>query len=155
MAKRKVDLFAAEKAAANSQAAAQLVHYVKNLQALADGGFEAVDEEWVPAGLILIDDQGADDDGILAAAGVNTRHMRRPKKVLAFPDLPPDQLVLVKRKRTTMAPDRSANIYLLDRIIGRPEVTTNINTGEGANDGQPTNIQPEELKDLWTSTPSA
>lgn len=153
-AKRKVDLYAAQKQAANNAAAEQLVHYVHNLQVLADGGMEQVDEEWVPAGLILIDAQD-EDDGLLAAAGVNTRHMRRPKKVLAFPDLPADQMVLVKRKRTVMAPDRSANIYLLDRIIGRPEVTTNVNTGVGDEGAQPTNIQPEELKDLWTSTPSA
>ena len=156
--RRKVDLHAAEIAAAKNEAAGQLVHYVKNLQILADGGFEMIDEEWVPAGLVLIDAQDDDNDvtgAALSAAGVNTRHMRRPRKVLAFPDLPPDQLVLVKRKRTVTAPDRSANVYLLDRIIGRPEVTTNVNQGDGARDEQPTNVSPEELRDLWTNTPSA
>lgn len=151
-AKRKVDIHAAQKLAANNAAAEQLVHYVRNLQLLADGGFETVDEEWVPAGLVLIDDQGDDDGGILAAAGVNTRHMRRPKKVLAFPDLPPDQLVLVKRKRQVAAPDRAANIYLVDRIIGRPEMTTNVNTSDGATDEQPKNQTVDELRELWTTS---
>lgn len=151
-AKRKVDIHAAQKLAASNAAAEQLVHYVRNLQLLADGGFETVDEEWVPAGLVLIDDQGDDDGGILAAAGVNTRHMRRPKKVLAFPDLPPDQLVLVKRKRQVAAPDRAANIYLVDRIIGRPEMTTNVNTSDGATDEQPKNQTVDELRELWTTS---
>lgn len=148
--KRKVNLHAAEILAAKNTAAAQLVHYVHNLQTLADGGFESVDEEWVPAGLVLIDEQ-PDEDPIGAALGqANTRHQRRPRKVLAFPDLPPAQLVLVKRRRSVLAPDKVANMYLLDRIIGKPEQTSNVNTGEGAADEQPTNASVDELRTLWT-----
>jgi len=145
--KRKVDIHAAEKAAAKNEAAKQLVKCVQNLTLLANGGLEIIEEEWVPAGLVLIDEQ---PDDVLDQA--NTRHQRRPRKVLAFPDLPRDQLVLVKRKRSVQAPDRQANIYLLDRIIGRPEQTSNINTGESGAEEQPTNVSPEELRELWTAS---
>jgi len=42
-------------------------------------------------------------------------------KRLAFPDLPPEQLVVVKRVVKIKDRDRASNEYLLDRVMGRPQ----------------------------------
>lgn len=41
-------------------------------------------------------------------------------KTAAFPDIEPTELVLVERKREFADKDRTANQYLLDRIMGKP-----------------------------------
>lgn len=72
---------------------------VAALEFLAAGGFEEVEETYEPAGLIFV-------------GSGETRS-------LAFPHLPPEQLVCVQRKKRVAAPDRKANEYLLDRFLGR------------------------------------
>lgn len=79
---------------------------------LADGGFEEVEEEYLPAGLVFV------GTGEWAT--------------LAFPELPPEQLVCVKQKKRVAAPDRKANEYLVDRILGRPTQHTEWTGEDGA-----------------------
>lgn len=107
--KPKADKFAGQIARAEQRGADRLPANFDNLELLADGGFEQIEEKWLPAGLVYIDDYSADNDG------------RQYKiKVKAFPHLPDDELVMVERKRSIAAPDRQANIYLTDRIMGKP-----------------------------------
>ncbi|MBA3946282.1 MAG: hypothetical protein H0X37_17170 [Herpetosiphonaceae bacterium] len=65
---------------------------------LAQGGTQRVEETWQLAGLVMI---GTGDE-------------RRP----AFPDLPPDQLVLVGRKILQAPADRKAAESILQRLLG-------------------------------------
>lgn len=82
---------------------------LENLEQLADGGLEQVEEEWVPAGTVVIDDVVEGEEG---------KTMRIKRR--AFPDTPANELVLVKRKVTTLAPDKQVNMYLTDRALGKP-----------------------------------
>lgn len=79
---------------------------LENLLELANGGYERVEEEWQPAGMVTL-----------------TKHDEEKDKfyqVQAFPDKDPDELVLVRRKVSVADKDRAANIYLVDRIMGKP-----------------------------------
>lgn len=91
---------------------------------LADGGFdeEAIEEVWEPAGLIQITKELITEDG----RSVNV-------KELAFPHLPPEQLVCVQRKvkKQIAAPDLKANIYLVDRVAGKPTQATELSGPDG------------------------
>ena len=78
---------------------------------LANGGYERIDEEWQPAGLVYV--------------GSGEYAMR------AFPELPADQLVLVKRKRSIADRDRAANEYLINRILGRPTERQEVSGPDG------------------------
>jgi hypothetical protein len=82
--------------------------YVDNLELLADGGYNQIIEVWEPAGLITISKLIETEQG---AARVTE---------LAFPELPPEQLVCVRRTRSVAAPDRKANEYLINRVAGTP-----------------------------------
>src|SRR5262245_37492327 len=97
---RKAEKYASQIAQAEDRIADRLSERVEKLEYLANGGYEQIEEEYLPAGLIFV------GSGEWAT--------------LAFPDLPPEQLVCVKRKRSVAAPDRAANIYLIDRIAGKP-----------------------------------
>src|ERR1051325_9731088 len=96
----RAEKFARPIARAEKQIVDRLPERVDRLEFLADGGYEQVTEHWEPAGSLWIDDGDA--------------------KQPMFPDKKPDELVLIKRTRTFAAPDRAANIYLLDRIMGKP-----------------------------------
>ncbi len=86
----------------------------RNLIKLADGGFERVTETWKAAGLVQV---------------VRTEQVEGPQgpKVLrfldrAFPDLDPDALVCIERRREVAEPDRAANEFIIERIAGRIDV---------------------------------
>lgn len=98
--KRKADKFARPIARAEKQIADQLPALIDNMLHLAHGGYERIEEEWQPAGLIYI------------GSGEFARR--------AFPDLPDDEPVLVKRKKSIADKDRQANEYLINRILGKP-----------------------------------
>lgn len=97
---RKAVKYERQIAAAEDRIADTLAERLDALELLAAGGFEQISETWEPAGLIFV---GSGEF-----------------QSLAFPQLPPDQLVCVKRVRSIAAPDRTANIYLIDRILGKP-----------------------------------
>jgi len=97
---RRAQTFARPIARAEKQIAQRLPELIDNLFVLANGGYERVEEEFQPAGLIYI------------GSGEFARR--------AFPDLPADQQVLVKRKVSVADKDRQANEYLVNRILGKP-----------------------------------
>ena len=124
---RKRDKYTSQSAAFDDRAAA--------LELLADGGFEQIEEEFVPAGLVFIDDVTVEDGKVIR------------RRVRAFPNLPEKELVCIRRKRSFAAPDRAANIYLIDRILGKPG-TESDDEPPATDDERPT---PEELLALWTT----
>lgn len=105
---RNSEKYAAEIQAFNDLVAAKLAERYAALELLADGGYEQVDEEWKPAGLIFV------GSGEWAT--------------LAFPQLPPEQLVCIRRTRSIAAPDRKANEYLVNRILGTPTQHLDVDT---------------------------
>lgn len=114
---RKAEKFKRPIAAAEKRCADRLPQHIENLEQLADGGYQRVTEKWEPAGLILIDlpvrdsngDPVKDEDGKVIIA-----------KQPAFPNAAPTALVLVQRTTEIADRDRAANIYLVDRIMGKP-----------------------------------
>lgn len=109
---RNQEKYAEQIASFHDLAAADLDTRFTALQQLADGGFEEIEEEWIPAGLIQINKM------------VETKEAGAIRVTeLAFPELPPEQLVCVKRRRSVAAPDFRANAYLVDRVAGKPVAT--------------------------------
>lgn len=117
---RNADKYADQIASFHDQVAANINDRYAALQQLADGGFEQIEEEWMPAGLVQITKQVVTGEGT-----VNVRE-------LAFPELPPEQLVCVKRKRSIAAPDFRANAYLVDRLAGKPTQATEVSGPGGS-----------------------
>jgi len=105
---RKHEKYDAQIAATEDRIADRLPERVERLEFLANGGYQHIDEEWQPAALIFVED-------VTLVEG-----KRVVSKVRAFPDAKPDDMVLVKRTIRVAAPDRLANMYLIDRILGKP-----------------------------------
>jgi hypothetical protein len=106
--KKNADKYAAAIERFTDKAAKGLTARYTALDRLAKGGFEQVTETWEPAGLIYVSKQIETSQGAIRVSE------------LAFPELPPEQLVCVRRTRSVAAPDRKANEYLVDRVLGRP-----------------------------------
>lgn len=96
--------------------AAHLEQAARNLIAIADGTTERVEEEWAPAGTVMVEAPMTYPNGqpMLGSSGKAIMG-----KVCAFPDKAPAELVLVKRKIVSLPPDREANQYITDRILGK------------------------------------
>ena len=108
---RRADKHAGAVAKAEKQIRDRLPDLVDNMLHLANGGYERVEEEWQPAGLVYVG---------------SGEYARR-----AFPELPPDQPVLVKRKTSIADRDRAANEYLINRIMGKPTERTELSGPNG------------------------
>lgn len=93
---------------AEKQIVDKLPQIVEQQLCLALGGIETVRREYVPAGTVTI---GNGDNFCLA-----------------FPDVPADELVLIKEIREVSGPDRGAGQYLINRILGTPTVHVEDNT---------------------------
>jgi len=106
---RRADRYAAQIAALEDRIADHLPQLFDNMELLAGGGYEQIQETWEPAGLVQITKELITEDG----RSVNVRE-------LAFAHLPPEQLVCIRRTRSIAAPDRKANEYLINRIAGTP-----------------------------------
>jgi hypothetical protein len=133
---RKAKKYQGQIAALEDQVVDRLPDRVAALELLAEGGYEQIEEELVPAGLVFIDDVTVEDGKVIR------------KRVRAFPNIPEDKLVCIRRKRAFAAPDRAANIYLIDRILGKPGAESD-DEDPTTDDERPT---PEELLALWTTT---
>lgn len=107
----KASKFARPIARAEKQIADHLPELIENLLLLANGGYERVEEEWQPAGLVY----------------VGTGEFARR----AFPEMEPNDLVLVKRKSSIADKDRQANEYLVNRILGKPTERQEITDADG------------------------
>jgi hypothetical protein len=92
-------------ATAEQRIADQLPSLIENMLKLAHGGYQRVEEEWTP----LADE--SDDGETSTPSG-------------------PHPLVMTKRKVSWAEPDRSANVYLIDRILGRPRQSVEVG-GDG------------------------
>lgn len=97
---RKAEKYASQISASEDWVADRLPQLLEAHFKLALGGYERVEEEWQPAGLIYV---GSGDGACLA-----------------YPELPADQLVLTKRKSSIADADRQAGQYLINRILGTP-----------------------------------
>ena len=97
---RKAEKYAGQISASEDWIADRLPQLLDAQFALAIGGYERVEEEWLPAALVYV------------GSGESARR--------AYPDLPADKLVLVKRKSSIADADRQAGQYLINRILGTP-----------------------------------
>lgn len=73
-----------------------LPQLIANMIKLADGGYQRVEEKFEPG---VSDDESTEDDKPAPKAG----------------------LVLVERRVSRAEPDRAANQYLIDRVLGKPK----------------------------------
>lgn len=94
--KAKAEKFKLPIARAEKRIADRLPELIENMFVLANGGYERVEEQWAPAGSLYV------GGGKM------------------YPDLPDEELVLIKRTSSIADRDRAANQYLIDRIMGKP-----------------------------------
>ncbi|HEU4327370.1 MAG TPA: hypothetical protein VFS21_29805 [Roseiflexaceae bacterium] len=99
------------------QAAAGLAQNYATLERLAAGNLEQVEEEYQPAGLIYVRRPVLDPAGV-PRIDANGRPIMANQ--LAFPDLPPNQPVLVRRRIGRTAPNPTVLMYLVNRVLGMP-----------------------------------
>jgi hypothetical protein len=99
--KRKIDKNARAVSRSEKQIRDKLPALIDNLMYLANGGYEQVEEKWAYA-VEIVEDKG--EKGSKPALDVG----RTP------------ELILTERKVSYAAPDRAANIYLINRILGSP-----------------------------------
>lgn len=114
---RAMALFREQTAGAMGVYGDSLIEIAEALVKRATKGVVQVEEEFQAAGTLTIQ--------------VHERNAEtgRLEKVVraAFPDLPPGKMVLVRRKKTTLAPSVEAGRYVTDRVMGRPTETVNVN----------------------------
>lgn len=79
-----------------------LPQLIKNMIILANGGYERVEEKWTPR----------DIEVVVVPKGSTP---------------PPPELILTERKVSIAEPDRGANQYLIDRILGKPKQQVDVN----------------------------
>jgi hypothetical protein len=119
--KKKAEKFAGPVAEAEKRISDRLPRLIDNLMKLADGGYERVEEKWVPA------DPPDDDD---EAAPVQS-----------------PGLVLIERKVSRAEPDRAANQYLIDRVLGRPTGKAEVDVTSGGEQVQTVFYIPKNGRD--------
>lgn len=115
--KRKLEKYQSAIEKAELDIGDNLPRILQNLYHLADGGYERVEEEWQPAKLVTITKHDQEKDQFYT--------------VPAFPDKEPDEMVLVKRKVSIADKDRTANQYLVDRVMGKPKQRQEITGADG------------------------
>jgi hypothetical protein len=108
---RKAEQYAGAIAKAEKRIADRLPELIDNMLTLANGGYERIEEQWAPAGSLWI------------GSGEFARKM--------YPMLPDDEMVLVKRTRSIADKDRAANVYLIDRILGKPTERQEVTGADG------------------------
>jgi hypothetical protein len=113
--KPKSEKYAPQIARTDNCIAAALPQLIDMLLGIASGKAERVEETTQPAGLVMVDQTSE----ILDEHGCPTGRVAR-SKIRAFPNLPPDRMVLVSRRVIRAEPDRAAITYLIDRILGKP-----------------------------------
>lgn len=105
---RNAEKYTAQIESATDQIVAKVGDRIAALELLAEGGSQTVHETWELAGLVVVDDVEIDKDGRVVKV-----------KRLAFPNLPADQWVCVQRRVVRSGPSETANIYLVDRALGK------------------------------------
>lgn len=108
--------------------AAYLETAAQNLKEIAGGGGERREKKYQAAGTIYIEAPLKDEDGKLI---FGPRGGAVYGKTLVYPDLPPDEMVLIEERVIVLPPDRDANEYITDRILGKPVTPQEISGKDG------------------------
>ena len=126
--KATAEQFESEIAAAKKRCADTLPHRLETLIELAQGGYIKRTRKMEPAALVLVEEVQRDTNGSLIYD-----ELERPLKikVRAFPEAAPGEMVCIEEIQETLAPDRAANIYLADRILGRPTQAVEVSGPDG------------------------
>lgn len=119
---KRTEAYAESIGAAEKVLGSKLTPVARKQIELAIGGFEIGQEEWQPAGLVMVDDWEYD-----AASGKSYKVKKK-----AYPDTPDDELVLVKVTKSVAAPDRSAGQYILNQFLGKPPESVDITNSDGS-----------------------
>ena len=117
--KTKAELYESESRAFNDACAAGLMDRLRALERIAEGA-ERVEERYELALGIVVDDHETNPSGVIV----------KVKRQL-FPDAGEDEMVLVERKVITLEPDRGANEYLANRILGKPTQAIELSGPDG------------------------
>lgn len=104
--------------AAEDKIVDHLPQILDNLLKLANGGFEVVENKWMPRSAFSL------GDVIAMGAGKSSEDATKAIEK-------PDELVLSERKTYYALPDRAANIYLVNRILGSPTQKQELSGPEG------------------------
>lgn len=102
---------------------------VANLVTLANGGYERVERRFEAAGTVLVRGPILDAKGDFLLDAKGNPVVAETK---VFPDLPDDELVLVAQTVSFAEPDRAANIYMLDRLLGKPKQAVSLSSEDDA-----------------------
>ncbi len=106
--KSKAEVYKSEIQTFNDACAQSLRQRFDALDALAEGA-ERTEERYELALSLTVDDTEMNPSGVVV----------KIKRQL-FPHAGPDEMKLVERKVVTLEPDRAANEYLVDRVMGKP-----------------------------------
>lgn len=106
--KSKAEIYKSEIQTFNDACARSLAQRFDALDALAEGA-ERTEERYELALSLMVDDTKTNPSGAVV----------KIKRQL-FPQAGPDEMRLVERKVITLEPDRAANEYLVDRVMGKP-----------------------------------
>lgn len=109
----------------------RLPHIIDNMFHLAMGGYERVEEQYAPAGSLYV------------GYGEHQTPM--------YPDKPDDELVLIKRVVSFADKDRAANVYLIDRIMGKPTQQTELSGSLSLVKGYSVEANPDAWSDDQTA----
>ena len=110
--KPKADKFKRQITRADKTIVGDLDVRVRTLTQIADGNYPIEEEVWKPAALVIVDAT----EIVETDKGAVSVKIKTP----AFPNLPPDEMVLVEKRISVAAPDLKANVYLVNRIMGSP-----------------------------------
>lgn len=125
--KPKAEKFAPQIDRAEKRIADRLPELIDNQFALALGGGIRTESRYELARGVLIEAYEQDENGRIV----------KVKRQL-FPDAAEDALVLVEKKEVELGPDRAANEYLIDRILGKP--TAIVEAEVSGKDGEPIEV---------------
>ncbi|AIE83524.1 hypothetical protein [Fimbriimonas ginsengisoli] len=114
--KSKDELYGRKVRIAENKISDRLPTIREDLEIIAHGA-EQVEEEWVEACTVTVDD-------VRQMAGGQFAKIKRP----AFPDAKPGELVMIRRKIIKLPPDYRANAYLFDRVGGKPTEKVEVDT---------------------------
>ena len=123
----KAEKYETQFAAADQRWVDKLPVVQETLEKLAKGGLKRITKKFMPAVLVLTKEVRYD-------ASDNPKNVDVP----AFPDEDPKKLICVQEVVETLAPDRAANIYILDRILGKPTQSVEMSGPDGGDIPLPT-----------------
>lgn len=108
--------------AADKSIAPRLKEFLALIEQLGRGEIEIVREVWKPAALVLVDKTEFQEQVKKGKDGEETTALVAVKvKAPAFPQMRPTDMVLVEKRLGSGLPYLPALMYLVNRIMGRPD----------------------------------